>query len=316
MISPNEPESPLPQKFQSMSDTAPSSSPRGFLHGREISVAFNNRPLVDASMVTLERAEIGLLYNSAHYVLSHKDATHEERALEISGQHAVVIAPGVPHAWAAKEPGEIVWIQADRSLVERVTHCPLPLVAVIGPSDAPEEKNMVRQFSEILRDLTTEADGCEFLIESIASSLACWFLHSVDLMYPVQPEPKPGLTVVEFEAVLQHMQANLKYEIHVVDLAKKVGRSVPHFAELFRNTTGQPPYEYLTQLRMMKAFELLLTTNRSVREVAREVGFTDAEHFTEKFQRYMNLSPRQVARNARLRSGKRPAFSAKRPEQN
>ena len=175
---------------------------------------------------------------------------------------------------------------------------------------------MLNQYSEILRDLASEAGGCEFLVQSIASALASWLLHSVDLMHPVQPEPRPGLTVSEFEMVVEHMQANLKYEIHVVDLAKKVGRSVAHFAELFRNTTGQPPYEYLTQLRMMRAFELLLTTSRSVREVALEVGFTDPEHFTQKFNRYMNISPRQVSRNARLESANRPPFSAKRPEQN
>ena len=315
MISPNEPESPPRKNFQGMPDAAPPSSSRGFLHGREISVAFNNRPLVEPSLVTLERAEIAILYNSAQYVLSHKDESNREWAAEISGPHAVVIAPGVPHGWAAKDPGDIVWIQADRTLVDRVTHSPLPAVSVLGPSDAPEEKSVVRQFSEILRDLTIEADRCDFLIESVASAMASWLLHSIDLMCPVQPEPKPGLTIVELEAVIQHMQANLKYEIHVVDLAKKVGRSVAHFAELFRNTTGQPPYEYLTQLRMMKAFELLLTTSRSVREVAREVGFTDAEHFTEKFHRYMTISPRQVVRNARLGSEKYPPFSAKRPEQ-
>ncbi len=71
MISPNEPESPLPNTFQPMSDSTPSSS-RGFLHGREISVAFNNRPLVGQSLATVERAEIAILFNSAHYVLSHK----------------------------------------------------------------------------------------------------------------------------------------------------------------------------------------------------------------------------------------------------
>ena len=316
MISPNEPESPPRKHFQGMSDSTPSSSSRGFLHGREISVAFNNQPLVEPRLVTLERAEIAILYNSAQYVLTHKDASNREWTAEISGPHAVVIAPGVPHAWSARDSGNIVWIQADRTLVDRVTHSVLPAVSVIGPSDAPEEKSVLRQYSEILRDLTAEADHCEFLIESIASALACWLLHSIDLMHPEQPEPEPGLTIAELETVIQHMQANLKYEIHVVDLARKVGRSVAHFAELFRNTTGQPPYEYLTQLRMMKAFELLLTTSRPVREVAREVGFTDAEHFTEKFHRYMNVSPRQVARNARLRSEKYPPFSAKRPEQN
>jgi transcriptional regulator GlxA family with amidase domain len=103
------------------------------------------------------------------------------------------------------------------------------------------------------------------------------------------------------EKVFQFIRTNLKYDIHVADLAKQTGHSVGHFAELFINTTGRPPYHYLQEARLLRGHELLLTGDYNVKEVAERVGYSDANHFSELFRSFTGYPPRDVLR--RIRTG-------------
>lgn len=314
MLYPTESESSHRDNGTCVHPTASPSYSLSTLRGRDVSVALTTRLPGEKGIHEHDQVEICILFQSALGILSWRDSASQLQTCEIGGPCVVVLAAGLAHTWEWKESADVLGIWADRSLFERVTTSSLPDVSVIGLACSSEEKGTLWQFADTLRALIDQSDPALFFVESIASALASWLLYSIDMTQAEPTEPRPGLTASEFETVIQHMQMNLKYEIHVVDLARKIGRSIPHFAELFKNTTGQPPYEYLTQLRMLKAYELLLTGSRTVREAAREVGFTDSEHFTEKFQRYLRCSPRQVLRNARLESVNHRLFSANRPE--
>ena len=53
------------------------------------------------------------------------------------------------------------------------------------------------------------------------------------------------------------MRANLKEDLSLNDIAEAVGLSVYHFARAFRAAVGVPPHQYLIQLRISRARELL-----------------------------------------------------------
>jgi len=70
-----------------------------------------------------------------------------------------------------------------------------------------------------------------------------------------------------------------------------VGYSRFHFARLFKKTTGVSPWNYALQLKIDKAKELLLSTGRSVKEVAGEVGFDDPNYFCRIFRKKTGVPP-------------------------
>jgi AraC-like DNA-binding protein len=61
---------------------------------------------------------------------------------------------------------------------------------------------------------------------------------------------------------------------------------------VFRKATGQTPIEYLVRLRIQKAMELLRTTDRTITEIAMDVGFNDSNYFARQFRRLTDRSPR------------------------
>jgi len=64
-----------------------------------------------------------------------------------------------------------------------------------------------------------------------------------------------------------------------------------HFAAQFRAATGQRPHDYLLQLRIERARELLLTSRLPLVEIAFEVGFKTQAHFTTVFARFVGETP-------------------------
>jgi transcriptional regulator GlxA family with amidase domain len=96
----------------------------------------------------------------------------------------------------------------------------------------------------------------------------------------------------------------------VASLAKKVGTSRAVLARRFRATTGLSPRRYLSRLRMERATELLLTSDVSLAEIAREVGYDSEFSFNRAFKRNRGLPPGVFRRSAANDRGRILALAA------
>lgn len=101
------------------------------------------------------------------------------------------------------------------------------------------------------------------------------------------------------EAVLkvQHwLQAQGARQVTIPAMAARAGLEERTFLRRFHKATGLKPTEYCQHLRVGKAREALELTNRTVEQVAWDVGYEDAGAFREVFQKVMGLSPRDYRR--------------------
>jgi AraC family transcriptional activator of mtrCDE len=74
-------------------------------------------------------------------------------------------------------------------------------------------------------------------------------------------------------------------------LADVAAMSRSAFAERFRRLVGLSPMRYLTQVRLGRAAELLRTTDATVADVARRVGYASEEAFSRAFRARFGASP-------------------------
>jgi transcriptional regulator GlxA family with amidase domain len=96
---------------------------------------------------------------------------------------------------------------------------------------------------------------------------------------------------------VQHwLQANPTHSITVSDMAREAVMEKRTFLRHFKSATGMTPTEYVQQLRIGKARELLQFTKRPVDQVAWAVGYSDAASFRRLFQRLVGLSPGEYRR--------------------
>ncbi|MEM6340596.1 MAG: AraC family transcriptional regulator [Pseudomonadota bacterium] len=81
-------------------------------------------------------------------------------------------------------------------------------------------------------------------------------------------------------------------------LASEVGLSRPHFFKLFKKQTGVTPNIYFNTLRSERAIEDLSTTDKSVTEIAHDLGFASQASFTRFFTYNVGIAPTEYKRVA------------------
>ena len=77
-------------------------------------------------------------------------------------------------------------------------------------------------------------------------------------------------------------------------LARRCGVSLRHLQRFFKATRSQLPRQWLNEYRQRKARELM-GAGALVKEVAAQLGYKHAAHFSREFKRYYGMSPAKIS---------------------
>jgi len=111
---------------------------------------------------------------------------------------------------------------------------------------------------------------------------------------PIEPENQEAW----LKRTVDYIRNHYADEIKVERLADIAGMHPTYYSRLFRQRMNKTPIEFLTQLRMNKAKELLLESEHSVREVARSVGYRDEFYFSRRFKESAGCPPTHYSRQS------------------
>lgn len=90
---------------------------------------------------------------------------------------------------------------------------------------------------------------------------------------------------------LEYIDQNYHEDIKLKDMAKLCYISPGYFSKIFHKETGEKFSDCLIRLRIEKAKKLLKNTNKTIQEIAIEVGFNDSGYFTKRFKKYQGITP-------------------------
>lgn len=90
-------------------------------------------------------------------------------------------------------------------------------------------------------------------------------------------------------------------EVRLSDVASHFDMSVRSFNRRFKLATGQTPLQYLQNVRVDMARELLQSSNLSVNEIAEKVGYQDMGHFTALFKKFLSTTPSEYRTTVRAK---------------
>ena len=93
-------------------------------------------------------------------------------------------------------------------------------------------------------------------------------------------------------AVLEYVRAHLSEPLTVADMADLVNLSPSAFAHLFRDVTGRSPYQFVKEMRLDRARELLVDGDFTVARISKEVGYASVSHFISEFRGRFGVTPR------------------------
>ena len=96
--------------------------------------------------------------------------------------------------------------------------------------------------------------------------------------------------------ITRYLQEHLSEEISLSVLAEEFHLSTQYISQLFKGEIGVNFLAYLTNIRMEKAKNLLLTTSLPITDVAEQSGYGDYRVFTKVFRKNEGITPSQYRR--------------------
>ena len=88
-----------------------------------------------------------------------------------------------------------------------------------------------------------------------------------------------------------YINENFKKDVSLDEVSREVDISPYYFSKLFKQETGKNFIEYLTEVRLHHARELLKNSSCSIKEVCADSGYSDPNYFSRIFKKYEGVTP-------------------------
>lgn len=95
------------------------------------------------------------------------------------------------------------------------------------------------------------------------------------------------------EQCKDYVNKNYRKKIYVEEIARKMGISSSYLSHMFREETGKRLQDYIVEVRIERAKNLLIYSEESLADIAAYVNFPSQSYFGEKFKKYTNMTPMQ-----------------------
>jgi two-component system, response regulator YesN len=157
--------------------------------------------------------------------------------------------------------------------------------AILGGGDEKRLNDLVIKYFDdinLIRDLNTAEKWLTTIVAEIAGNIGNVY-------------EKRSKTLIE--NAKKYIDRNYKSQLSYKDVAKEIFISPSYFLNLFKKESGLTFVEYLTNVRVNKAKELLKLTELNITEIAYEIGFNNSNYFSNIFKKTVGISAKEYRKN-------------------
>jgi AraC-like DNA-binding protein len=158
------------------------------------------------------------------------------------------------------------------------------------------EDTVLATFSRVMQSMRANRPALQQILAGATANLLGLFYSAQQ----GQPNAEPENSDV-IERAIAHIQNEYMRDLNMKLLAQEFGASYSWFRKAFVAHTGLSPHQYLLELRLVRARNLLVETEFSVKEIAMQTGFEDEHYFARLFRQKLNFTPSEWRRRSRRR---------------
>lgn len=148
---------------------------------------------------------------------------------------------------------------------------------------------------EIIEEQEACEIGKELVLKSLIMKLIALFLKETNYVKNKKITNRYNFPFYNkanmVKIILEYFDNNYMSNVSLDDIAKNMYVSPVYISKIFKEKTGESPINYLINLRLEKAKDLLLTTESPIKVIAQSVGYNDAYYFSKLFKKYYGYSP-------------------------
>jgi transcriptional regulator GlxA family with amidase domain len=136
-----------------------------------------------------------------------------------------------------------------------------------------------------------EEDYGPYVAQSLEEELALRLTKEDQDVTPPEVALNDNYPMDRFSELVAWVMRNLDADLSVEVLARRACMCPSHFSKVFKSILGEPPRDFVQNLRLNEARRRLLKRQKTVRTVSQSVGFTSSAAFQEAFERKFGCRP-------------------------
>lgn len=164
------------------------------------------------------------------------------------------------------------------------------IFTLIEPDIVPYNE-LYYDFTKLLMFYKNQPYGFELLIKGMLFSI-------LGTLYRYKCIKKQELSVVstqqieKVKEVIDYIACHYNEPITISQLAELCHYNTSYFMRFFKKHTGKTCTQFIKIYRLEKATQLLQTTDKSITQVALDVGFVNISYFVRSFKEYYHVTPK------------------------
>lgn len=160
-----------------------------------------------------------------------------------------------------------------------------PACAVLRGEEAGQLRRRVR---EILAELQGEREHSHLCIKALLLALIIELARFPGSVLPMRRRTNSAAPILP---AVQYINDHFQSMICIGQLHEMCHLSGTHFRRLFGTIMGCSPLEYIHNLRISRACDMLLFSNESILNIALGVGFDSISSFNRQFRKIVGTTP-------------------------
>lgn len=207
----------------------------------------------------------------------------------IEAGQVIFLFPGVWHRYRpdAETGWDEHWVGFDGEVARRWVKNKFfsPRTPIFKPG---QEEKWLTLFTELISVIKLNRPALQQVMAGFTAQM-------LGLLYSGQQAGLAGddQALLIVQRAIAKMQTELESGLNAQTLARELNVSYSSFRHTFHQHTGSSPHQYLLELRLVRARNLLTQTAQGVKEIAQQVGFDDEHYFCRFFKMKTGLTPGQ-----------------------
>lgn len=177
----------------------------------------------------------------------------------------------------------------------------LPKNHLLDPSACPVislvkyRQEILKCCYEILLEQEKSEVGSDLILKALFMKLLVFILRELCLETPLSENERCSFEssnkTIIVNTIISFINENYMKKISLDKISQNMYLSPVYISKIFKEETGESPINYLIQVRLEKAKEILEKRQLSIKEIAKAVGYDDAYHFSKLFKKYYGIPP-------------------------
>lgn len=222
----------------------------------------------------------------------------DDKFHKVNEKTLLVFNPGVYHQESLSKGDETTEIHIGFRNI-KVDGLPLNYILKEHFDAQVEFKQFKDDFHKCCLEIMEEQNACEIgkelILKSLIMKLIALFLKEINYVKNTKKIDRYDFPFYDksnvVKIILEYFDNNYMNNVSLDDMSRNMYLSSVYISKVFKEKTGESPINYLINLRLEKAKDLLISTESQIKTIAQSVGYNDAYYFSKLFKKYYGHSP-------------------------